>query len=81
MDSTILILRCISTLLLIASFFQFLIYGLILRPRRMKSEIVNGRPFHWKEHAGHTIGQRIYQLAVIESVLGSGILIFLKING
>lgn len=74
----------ISTVLLVMSFFQFLVVVFIMRPRRFKKEPLapdSSRVLEYRQYAGHTLEQRIFQTAVLESIIGTAALIFTKLAG
>ncbi len=78
------VISFISTVLLVFSLLQFLIVVLVMRPRRFKKEPLapgSKKTLEYSHYAGHTLEQRIYQTAVLESMVGTMALIFLKIHG
>ena len=72
MNSTLVIMRFVSTGLFILSLIQFSLVVFYLRPKRMREEPVYGKQkvLRWRIYAGGTWEQRIYQTAILESVAG-----------
>ena len=68
-------LAVIGLSLLGLSTIQFLVVAIFLRPKRVRrAGFSSGGEMRWTTHAGHTWEQRLFQVAVIESILGTAIM-------
>jgi hypothetical protein len=94
-SDTIFMIRFVSTGLLVLSAIQFLVIVLIMRPGRFKAVRLDtdnqkvvplrqkgkeGNWFVWRDDAGHTKEQRFLQVTILESVIGTILLVVTKLG-